>query len=72
LLSTYHYEYYYAILGGMMIGYTKEDIDTMSMAIHSVITTVDFNNDPWLYDNLYKATEFLDSLVFDEAERYLG
>jgi hypothetical protein len=45
-----------------MLGYTKEDLDNMSMAIHSVITTVDFNNDPWLHDHLYKATEFLDGL----------
>ncbi len=53
---------YPTILGRVMLGYTKEDLDNMSMAIHSVITTVDFNNDPWLHDHLYKATEFLDGL----------
>ena len=42
-----------------MLGYTKEDLDTMAMAIHSVIPTVD---DPELYENLYKAADFLDGL----------
>jgi len=51
-----------------MLGYTKEDLDDISLAIHSALTTVDFNNDPWLHDNLFKATEFIDGLL---AEGYV-
>lgn len=42
-----------------MLGYTAEDLDTMAMAIHSVIPTV---KDSELYANLYKAADFLDGL----------
>lgn len=45
-----------------MLGYTAEDLDTMAMAIHSVIPTVDSEKDPELYANLYKAADFLDGL----------
>ena len=45
-----------------MLGYTKEDLDDMSMAIHSVLTTVNFDNDPWLHTNLYNTATFLDGL----------
>lgn len=46
-----------------MLGYTKEDLDAMSLAIHSVITTVNFDNDPWLHTNLYNSATFLEGLL---------
>jgi hypothetical protein len=62
LLSTYYYEYYYAILGGMMLGYTKEDLDEMVNAIQSALTTVNSDDDPWLHSRLHMASEFLQGL----------
>ena len=48
--------------GGIMLGYELSDQEDMVVAIQSAITTVDFNNDPWLYDNLKKAESFLQGL----------
>ena len=48
--------------GGIMLGYTKEDLDNMLTAIWSAKTTVDFNNDPWLHDHLQMAGDFLNGL----------
>jgi hypothetical protein len=45
-----------------MLGYEVSDQEDMVVAIQSAITTVDFNNDPWLYDNLKKAESFLQGL----------
>lgn len=42
-----------------MLGYTKEDLDDMSMSIHSILHTVQNQE---LYENLSKATDFLDGL----------
>jgi len=45
-----------------MLGYCKEDLVEMISAVHSVLTTVDSNDDPWLHDNLFKVTEFMNGL----------
>ncbi len=42
------------------INYTYRD--EMISAVHSVLTTVDSNDDPWLHDNLFKVTEFMNGL----------
>jgi hypothetical protein len=46
-----------------MLGYRQGDISDMIGAVASALTTVDFNNDPWLHDNLFKTTEFLNGLL---------
>lgn len=45
-----------------MLGYCKEDIDEMISAIHAALTTVNSDDDPWLHDNLFRATDFLNGL----------
>ncbi len=45
-----------------MLGYEMADVDEMINAIQSVITTVNSDDDPWLYNNLWKAQEFLQGL----------
>ena len=45
-----------------MLGYSKEDLDEMVLAIQSIITTVNSDDDPWLYNNLWKSQEFLQGL----------
>jgi hypothetical protein len=66
-----YYSHYPAIStrirGGIMLGYTKEDLDAMTLAVESALTTVNFDNDPWLHTNLYNTVTFLQGL---EAEGY--
>lgn len=45
-----------------MLGYSSNDLDEMIVAIQSVMTTVNSDNDPWLHGNLWKAQEFLQGL----------
>ena len=45
-----------------MLGYELSDQEDMVVAIQSAITTVDFNNDPWLYNNLNMTLTFLRGL----------
>jgi len=62
LFSPYYYEYYCKILGRIMLGYATTDLDEMVSAIQSALTTVNSDDDPWLYNNLWKAQEFLQGL----------
>ena len=50
-----------------MLGYTREDLDDMVYALDSVITTINSDDDPWLYNNTWRAKEFLQGLL---AEGY--
>ena len=45
-----------------MLGYATTDLDEMINAIQSALTTVNSDDDPWLYNNLWKAQEFLQGL----------
>jgi len=45
-----------------MLGYEMSDVDDMINAIQSIITTVNSDDDPWLYNNLWKVQEFLQGL----------
>lgn len=45
-----------------MLGYTKEDLDNMLTAIWSAQSSVDSEKDPKLYNDLYKAGDFLNGL----------
>jgi hypothetical protein len=49
-------------IGGIMLGYTKEDLDEMTNAIDSAMTTVNPDDDPWLHSRLHMARELLDGL----------
>lgn len=46
-----------------MLGYTLDNAVQMEGAVSSALTTVDFNNDPWLFDGLYMAKELLQGLI---------
>ena len=45
-----------------MLGYSKEDLDEMTNAIDSAMTTVNPDDDPWLHSRLYMASDFLKGL----------
>jgi hypothetical protein len=45
-----------------MLGYCKEDLDEMISAVQSALTTVNPDDDPWLYNNLFQVTEFMNGL----------
>ena len=45
-----------------MLGYEVSDQEDMVTAIQSALTTVNPDDDPWLYNNLWKAQEFLQGL----------
>ena len=46
----------------MMLGYELKDLDEMVYAIESVLTTVNSDDDPFLFNNLWKSKEFLQGL----------
>jgi hypothetical protein len=50
-----------------MLGYTSKELEDMTLAVESALTTVNFDNDPWLHTNLYNTATFLQGL---EAEGY--
>jgi hypothetical protein len=54
-----------------MLGYIKEDLDDMINALDSVLTTINSDDDPWLYNNTERAKELLEGLwaegYFDNA-----
>jgi hypothetical protein len=45
-----------------MLGYIKEDLDDMINALDSVLTTINSDDDPWLYNNTWRAMDFLKGL----------
>jgi hypothetical protein len=48
--------------GEIMLGYTKEDLDTMIDAMHTALLLVDDTDDPWLHGNLNRTKDFLEGL----------
>ena len=50
-----------------MLGYATTDVDDMVYALDSVLTTISSDDDPWLYNNTWRAMEFLKGL---QAEGY--
>ena len=62
MLSTYHNEYYCKVFGGIMLGYELSDQEDMVNAIESALTTVNPDDDPWLYNNLNMTLTFLQGL----------
>ena len=45
-----------------MLGYTKEDLDTMIDAIATALLSVNDTDDPWLHGNLNRTKDFLEGL----------
>ena len=50
-----------------MLGYERDDLDNMVLAVEYALTTVNFDDDPWLQRNLTQASDFLQGLC---AEGY--
>jgi hypothetical protein len=48
-----------------MLGYIKEDLDDMINALDSVLTTINSDDDPWLYNNTWRAMDFLKGLQIE-------
>jgi hypothetical protein len=46
-----------------MLGYEKDDLKDMIHSVESVTTTVNSDNDPWLYSNLVMTKDFLSGLL---------
>jgi hypothetical protein len=40
-----------------MLGYERDDLDNMVLAIDSALTTVNPDDDPWLHRNLTQASD---------------
>jgi hypothetical protein len=49
-----------------LVGYESVDADDMVLAIASVMTTVNSDNDPWLYNNLWKTKDFIEGLMAEK------
>jgi hypothetical protein len=62
LQSTYHNEHHYAILGGVMLGYTKEDLDNMVYGIKTADFMLDADQNPAIHNYLVMASDFLSGL----------
>lgn len=45
-----------------MLGYEIDDLRDMINAVESVLTTVNSDDDPWLYNNLIITKDFLGGL----------
>jgi len=45
-----------------MLGYERDDLDNMVIAVESALTTVNSDDDPWLHRNLTQASDFLQGL----------
>jgi hypothetical protein len=46
-----------------MLGYTSADITDMTDALDSVLSIVNSDDDPWLYNNLWQAKNLLEGLI---------
>jgi len=62
LPPTYYHEHHCQVLGRVMLGYERDDLDNMVLAIDSALTTVNPDDDPWLHRNLTQASDFLSGL----------
>lgn len=52
-----------------MLGYTRTDYKDMLVAVESALTTVNSDDDPWLFNNLVTVIEFLEGL---DSEGYFN
>lgn len=52
-----------------MLGYVETDVTDMINALDSVLTTINSDDDPWLYNNTFRAKDLLEGLL---AEGYVS
>lgn len=48
-----------------MLGYKETDLIDMIDALDSVLTTINSDDDPWLYNNTWRAMDFLKGLLVE-------
>ena len=46
-----------------MLGYRDTDVIDMVNALDSVLTTINSDDDPWLYNNTWRAKDLLEGLL---------
>ena len=46
----------------MMLGYEMDDLKDMIASVEAVLTTVNSDNDPWLFNSLVITKDFLGGL----------
>ena len=49
-----------------LVGYEAVDADDMVLAIASVMTTINSDDDPWLFNSLWKTKDFIEGLIAEE------
>jgi hypothetical protein len=47
----------------IMLGYIETDVRDMIDALDSVLTTINSDDDPWLYNNTFRAKDLLEGLL---------
>jgi len=62
LPPTHYIRNHCKVLGETMLGYEMSDVDDMIYALDSVLTTINSDDDPWLYNNTWRAMDFLKGL----------
>ena len=48
-----------------LLGYEETDVTDMIDALDSVLTTINSDEDPWLYNNTWRAKDFLKGLLVE-------
>ena len=46
-----------------MLGYIETDVVDMINALDTVLTTINSDDDPWLYNNTWRAKDLLEGLL---------
>ena len=46
-----------------MLGYQVSDVNDMTNALDSVLSIINSDDDPWLYNNIWRAKNLLEGLV---------
>ena len=46
-----------------MLGYIETDVTDMINALDTVLTTINSDDDPWLYNNTWRAKDLLEGLL---------
>ena len=46
-----------------MLGYIESDVTDMIDALDTVLTTINSDDDPWLYNNTWRAMDLLKGLL---------
>jgi hypothetical protein len=46
-----------------MLGYRETDVIDMIGALDTVLTTINSDDDPWLYNNTWRAMDFLQGVL---------